>query len=61
VGPRFFPSANVDENDLREILAQDFSPDTIEVEVREVPEHRAQGYAGILLARARKAEPGERK
>lgn len=55
VGSRFFPSANIDEDDLRAILAEDFRNDTIEVEVREVPEHRGQGYAGILLARARKA------
>jgi hypothetical protein len=59
VGSRYFPSANIDENDLGEILAEDFNPDTIEVVVREVPEHRGQGYAGVLLARARKAEPGE--
>jgi NNMT/PNMT/TEMT family len=56
VGPRFFPSANIDEVDLRAVLAEDFRPDTIEIEVCEVPEHRGQGYAGILLARARKEE-----
>jgi hypothetical protein len=54
VGARVFPSANIDENDLRAQLAQDFRPDTVEIEVREVPEHHQQGYAGILLARARK-------
>ena len=59
VGPRFFPSANIDENDLHAILAEDFRADTIEVEVRELPAHRDQGYAGILLARARKAEAGD--
>lgn len=56
VGSRVFPSANIDEKDLHAILAEDFRLDTIEVEVRELPEHRGQGYEGILLARARKPE-----
>jgi len=54
VGSRYFPSANVDEADLRAVLRKDFRPDTIRVEVRNVPEHREQGYSGILLARAQK-------
>lgn len=54
VGNRHFPSANIDETDLRDVLARDFDADSIAVEVREVPEHREQGYCGILLARARK-------
>lgn len=52
VGPRYFPSANVDEGDLAAVLAESFVPASIEVEVREVPEHHDQGYSGILLARA---------
>jgi hypothetical protein len=55
VGSRYFPSANIDEADLRAALAKDFHPDTIKVEVREVPQHREQGYSGIVLARAQKA------
>ena len=55
VGKRFFPSADIDEADLQKVLAEDFAPDSVSVEVRETPEHSDQGYAGILLARARKA------
>jgi hypothetical protein len=55
VGQRFFPSANIDEHDLRGVLAQDFRKDAIRVEVQEVPEHADQGYSGILLARSEKA------
>jgi len=54
VGARYFPSANVDEHDLRSILAEDCDPASIEVDVCEVPEHQEQGYSGILLARAYK-------
>jgi hypothetical protein len=52
VGPRYFPSADVDENDLQRVLAADCDPDTVRVQARDVPEHAAQGYTGILLARA---------
>lgn len=55
VGNRSFPSADVDEADLRAVLAQDFLADSISVEVRETPEHLDQGYSSILLATARKA------
>jgi hypothetical protein len=54
VGSRYFPSANIDESDLRAVLAQDFLPDSIQVETREVSEHEEQGYSSILLARSRK-------
>jgi hypothetical protein len=54
-GERFFPAANIDEDDLRQVLLQDFRPDSVEVQVREVPAHREQGFSGILLARAIKA------
>jgi hypothetical protein len=54
VGTRHFPSANIDETELRGVLLQDFRPDTIKIEVRKVPQHREQGYSGILLARAQK-------
>jgi hypothetical protein len=55
VGPRFFPSANVDEPDVQAVLAADFLPSTVSVEVRETPEHLDQGYEGIILSRANKA------
>lgn len=54
IGQRHFPAADVDEPDLRGILEHDFRPDSVQVEVREVPEHRDQGYTGILLSRALK-------
>ena len=55
VGKRSFPSANIDEADMREVLLEDFVADSVSVEVRETPEHSDQGYAGIILASARKA------
>lgn len=54
-GNRFFPAAYIDENDLRAVLLQDFRADSVEVEVREVPDHESQGFSGILLARGIKA------
>jgi hypothetical protein len=55
VGQRHFTAANIDEVDLQAILEKDFVPGSIAVEVRETPEHLAQGYSGIILARARRA------
>jgi NNMT/PNMT/TEMT family len=55
VGDRFFPSADIDELDLERILREDFLPTTVKVEARGLSEHQAQGYSGILLARAEKA------
>ena len=51
VGNRTFPSANVDEADLRRVLeplAADLS-----VETRLLPDQARHGYGGILLARGR--------
>ena len=53
VGDRWFPSANVDERDVRAVLAGGFEDAT--VEGRELAEHESQGYAGIVLASARRA------
>jgi hypothetical protein len=47
VGGKPFPGANVDERDLRAILG----PNAV-VETRELAEHAAQGYRGIVLASA---------
>ena len=51
VGDKRFPCANVDEHDLRRVLAPGFSP---RVEVRELQGHDAQGYSSIVLADARR-------
>jgi hypothetical protein len=53
VGGKPFPSANVDEDDLRSVLEPAFERHL--VEVRHVAEHAAQGYTGIVLAWARRA------
>ena len=55
VGNRQFTAANIDEADLQAILEKDFVQDSVAVEVRETPEHLAQGYSGIILARARRS------
>jgi hypothetical protein len=58
IGDRYFPAADIDESEVTAILKEDFVPDSIEVEVREVPEHRKQGYTGVILARSCKpSEP----
>jgi NNMT/PNMT/TEMT family protein len=51
VGGKQFPSANVDEHDLRAVLEPDFD---CAIEVREVPEHARLGYSGIVLVSARR-------
>jgi hypothetical protein len=51
VGDVRFPSANVDEHDLRRVLAPAFRP---RVEVRRLDGHDAHGYSGIVLADARR-------
>jgi hypothetical protein len=54
VGGKAFPSANVDEHDLRAVLEPEFD---CAIEVREVPEHARLGYAGIVLATATRRPP----
>jgi hypothetical protein len=51
VGGKRFPSADVDEHDVRAVLAPRFTHAT--VEARRLAEHAAQGYSGIVLAWAR--------
>ncbi|MEV0567960.1 guanitoxin biosynthesis pre-guanitoxin forming N-methyltransferase GntF [Dactylosporangium sp. NPDC050588] len=53
VGGRSFPSADVDEHDLRAALRAGFAAPV--VEVHRVPQESSHGYAGIVLARARSA------
>ena len=52
VGGKRFPSASVDEGDIRAVLEPDFDVRRGAVEVREVGEHEALGYSSIVLARA---------
>lgn len=56
-GPHRFPSADVDVADVRAALERDFLPASIAIELRELPQMRAHGYAGIILAHAQK-RPG---
>jgi hypothetical protein len=51
VGDKRFPSANVDEHELRRVLASGFSP---RVHVRHLQGHEAQGYSSVVLAHARR-------
>lgn len=57
VGDKRLPSANIDEHDLRRVLAPGFSP---RVEVRELQGHGAQGYSSIVLAQAQRRENAAR-
>ena len=54
VGGKRFPSADVDEHDLRAVLEPEFD---CSIEVREVPEHARLGYEGIVLATAIRRPP----
>jgi hypothetical protein len=54
VGGKRFPSADVDEHDLRAVLEPEFE---CEIAVREVPDHARLGYEGIVLATARRRPP----
>jgi NNMT/PNMT/TEMT family protein len=51
VGDKRFPSANVDERDLRRVLTPGFSA---RVQVRQLQGHEAQGYSSVVLADARR-------
>jgi len=51
VGGHVFPSANVDEADLRRVLAPLAAE--LHIEARHLPEQARHGYGGILLARGR--------
>lgn len=54
-GRKYFPSANIYENDLYDVLRLDFSIQNEHIVVRSLREHRDKGYEGILLAHARKS------
>ncbi|MEV4623496.1 guanitoxin biosynthesis pre-guanitoxin forming N-methyltransferase GntF [Asanoa sp. NPDC049573] len=51
VGGRRFPSANVSESDVREILRRDFDP---VVEVCPTGQDDSHGYAAVILCQARR-------
>jgi hypothetical protein len=51
VGERRFPSADVDESDLRSFLDQAFGREIV-VEAHALPSHEAWGYTGIVLGHA---------
>jgi len=55
VAGKRFPSASVDEHDLRAVLEPEFDTRRGALEVREVGEHEALGYSSIVLARAPRA------
>jgi NNMT/PNMT/TEMT family len=52
VGGKMFPSAGVDEHDLRAVLEPCFAREDLMIEVRELAEHGPRGYSSIVLARA---------
>ena len=53
VGDKHFPSANVDEHDMRHVLTPGFTP---QVQIRELHGHDAQGYSSVVLASARRRQ-----
>jgi hypothetical protein len=53
VGGKIFPSADVDENDLRAVLEPCFARDDLAIAVCELP-GCSLGYSSIVLARARR-------
>jgi hypothetical protein len=57
VGGRIFPSASIDEADLRRVLAPGFDWDDGVIEVSDLSADRSHGYASILLARVRRRGP----
>ena len=54
VGGKLFPSASVDEADLRRVLQPNFDWDDGVIEVCDLSAHRSQGYTSIVLARVRR-------
>ena len=54
VGGKVFPSASVDEDDLRLVLDPDFDWDDGVIEVCDLSAHRSHGYTSVVLARVRK-------
>ena len=55
VAGKLFPSADIDEHAVREVLRPAFTP--VNVEVRRVDQDASHGYSGIVLAWARRRAP----
>ena len=60
VGGRSFPSADVDERDLRAVLERACRPEDIALEVCELAGTESKGYASIVLARGRRRRDAHR-
>jgi len=58
VGGKTFPSASVDEIDLRRVLEPEFDWDDGAIDVCDLSAHRSHGYTSIILARARRRSAG---
>ena len=58
VGGKTFPSASVDEADLRRVLEPEFDWDDGVIEVCDLSAHRSHGYTSIILARVRRRPTG---
>jgi len=56
VGGKLFPSANIDEGDLREALGLYCDSGDLKVEVAQLGAPNAKGYDSILLAQGRRRE-----
>jgi hypothetical protein len=56
VGDKRFPSANIDEHDVRAVLAPTFGPLNGEIQARELSPQPEHGYQGIVLGAARRLE-----
>ncbi|HWM21291.1 MAG TPA: guanitoxin biosynthesis pre-guanitoxin forming N-methyltransferase GntF [Ilumatobacteraceae bacterium] len=54
VGGRTFPSASVDERDIRRVLEPEFDWDDGAIEVCDLSADRTHGYTSIVLARVRR-------
>ena len=54
VGGKPFPSADVDEDDLRAVLEAEFDRAGGSIQAWDLAEHEAQGYSGIVLGWARR-------
>ena len=48
VGGKTFPSASVDEADLRRVLEPDFDWDHGVIEVNDLSAHRSHGYTSVV-------------
>lgn len=54
-GEQFFPSANINESDLEEVLLkEDFDPSSMVIEVKYVPDCAQDGFTSVMFASAKK-------